>query len=114
MSERESATRQVERATELIGRATPIPTKGKVARARTSEPAFAAGLIYAPDTEWAEKEIAQAETFPKSKFKDLVDSTTQAVTWMRKHGLIAHNHEVAAELRDQMMHRPKEKPLYDA
>jgi predicted phage terminase large subunit-like protein len=92
----------------------PSPTKDKVARAHTAEPSFAAGLIWAPDTEWAEKVIAQAETFPKSKYKDLVDSSTQAVTWMRKHGLIAFNHEVAAEIREQLMHRPKEKPLYEA
>jgi hypothetical protein len=91
----------------------PSLTKDKVARAHTAEPSFAADLFYAPDTEWAEKVIAQAETFPKSKFKHLVDSTTQAVTWMRKHRLIAHNREVAAELREQMMHPPKEKPLYD-
>jgi hypothetical protein len=62
----------------------------------------------------AEKVIGQAETFPKSKYNDLVDSTTQAVSWMRKHGLIAHNHEVAAELREQMTLRSKEEPLYDA
>jgi phage terminase large subunit-like protein len=76
-----------------------------VARAHTAEPSFAAGLIWSPDTEWAEKVIAQAETFRKSKYKDLVDATTQAVTWLRKHGLIAFNHEVAAEIREQMMHR---------
>jgi predicted phage terminase large subunit-like protein len=92
----------------------PNPDRDKVARAHTAEPSFAAGLIYAPDTEWAEKVIAQAETFPKSKYKDLVDSTTQAVTWMRRHGLIAHDHEVAAEIREQLMHRSKEKPLYEA
>jgi hypothetical protein len=33
---------------------------------------------------------------------------------MRKHGLIVFNHEIAAELREQLMHRPKEKPLYEA
>jgi hypothetical protein len=33
---------------------------------------------------------------------------------MRKRVLLAFNHEVAAELREQMMHRSKEKPLYDA
>jgi predicted phage terminase large subunit-like protein len=74
----------------------PSPTKDKVARAHTAEPSFAAGLIWAPDTEWAEKVISQAETFPKSKYKDLVDSSTQAVTWLRKHGLIAFNHEIAS------------------
>ncbi|WP_152535843.1 hypothetical protein [Bradyrhizobium sp. Ai1a-2] len=98
----------------------PSPTIDKVARAHTAEPSFAAGLIYAPcdddgfGPEWAEKVIDQAESFPKSKYKDLVDSATQAVTWARKKGLIAHDHEVAVELREQMMHRSKEKALYDA
>ncbi len=92
----------------------PVPTKDKVARAHTAAPSFTAGLIWAPDTEWAEKVISQAETFPKSKYKDLVDSSTQAVTWMRKRGLIAFNHEVATEIREQLMHRSKEKSLYEA
>jgi hypothetical protein len=54
---------------------------------------------------------SMSASLPKSKFKDLVDSTTQAVTWMRKHGLIAHNFEVAAELREQMMRRPPPRAL---
>ena len=90
------------------------PEGDKVARAHSVEPTFAAGLVYSPDEEWAEKMIAQAETFPKSKYKDLVDSATQALKWLRQSGLIAHNFEVAAELRDAMTFRPEQKPLYDA
>lgn len=85
----------------------------KVARAHAVEPSFAAGLVFAPDEDWAEKVIAQAETFPKSKYKDLVDSTTQALKWLRQNGLISHNFETAAELRDAMEFRPEAKALYD-
>jgi phage terminase large subunit-like protein len=60
----------------------PSPTKDKITRAHEAEPSFTAGPICAPDTEWAEKVIARPRSSPK--YKDLVDSTTQAVTWMRR------------------------------
>lgn len=90
------------------------PVGDKVARAHAVEPSFAAGLVYAPDEEWAEKVIAQAEIFPKGKNDDLVDSTTQALQWLRQSGLIAHNFEVAAELREALEFKPEPKPLYDS
>lgn len=89
------------------------PEGDKVARAHSVEPTFAAGLVYAPDAEWAEKMISQAEAFPKGKHDDLVDSATQALRWLRMQGLIAHNFEVSAELRESMMHRSPERALYD-
>ena len=90
------------------------PVGDKVARAHAVEPAFAAGLIYAPDEDWAEKVFAQAEVFPKGKHDDLVDSSTQAIQWLRRSGLISHNFEVAAELREAMQFKPEARPLYDA
>jgi predicted phage terminase large subunit-like protein len=90
------------------------PQGDKVARAHAVEPAFAAGLVYAPDEDWAEKVIAQAEVFPKGKHDDLVDSSTQALQWLRRSGLISHNFEVAAELRQALEFKPEAKPLYDA
>lgn len=89
------------------------PNKDKVARAHSVEPAFAAGLIYAPDEDWAEKFIAECEVFPKGKHDDRVDAVTQGVKWMRENGLIEHNFETAAELRDAMEFRPEPKALYD-
>lgn len=90
------------------------PVGDKVARAHAVEPSFAAGLVYAPDEDWAEKVIAQAEVFPKGKHDDLVDSSTQALQWLRRSGLIAHNFEVAAELREALAFKPQTRPLYDA
>lgn len=89
------------------------PVGDKVARAHAVEPSFAAGLVYAPDEDWAEKMIAQAEVFPKGKHDDLVDSASMALKFLRESGLIAHNFETAAELRDAMEFRPEPKPLYD-
>ena len=45
-----------------------------MARTHAVEPAFAAGLIYAPDAEWADKLISQSEVFPKGKHDDMHDS----------------------------------------
>lgn len=90
------------------------PVGDKVARAHAVEPSFAAGLVYAPDEDWAEKVIAQAEVFPKGKHDDLVDSASQALQWLRQSGLISHNFEVAAELREALTFKPEPRPLYDA
>jgi hypothetical protein len=59
------------------------PTGDKVARTHAIQSAFAAGLIYAPETEWAENAIDQSGVFPKSKHDDVDDSMTQAIAWRR-------------------------------
>lgn len=89
------------------------PVGDKVARTHAVEPTFAAGLVYAPDSEWADKAISQSEVFPKGKHDDIHDSMTQALQWMRQQGLISHNFEVSAELREAMQHRSQPKALYD-
>lgn len=92
------------------------PAKDKVARAWTVEPLLAAGLVYAPHEDgapWVEKVLQQCEVFPKGKHDDLVDSVSMALKFMKDNGLIAHNFETAAELRDAMEFRPEPKALYD-
>ena len=90
------------------------PNRDKVARAHAVEPAFAAGLIYAPDETWAEKFIDDCEVFPKGKHDDRVDALTQGIKFLRENGLISHNFEVAAELREALEFKPQPRPLYDA
>jgi len=51
--------------------------------------------------------------FPKGKHDDMHDSATMAIQWLRQQGLISHNFEVAAELREAMQHRSQPKALYD-
>jgi predicted phage terminase large subunit-like protein len=81
------------------------PLGDKVARTHAVEPTFALGLVLAPDTEWAEKAISQSEVFPKGKHDDIHDSMTQALSWLRRLGLIVHNFEAAAEEREPAEHR---------
>lgn len=87
--------------------------RDKVSRAHAVEPAFAAGLVFAPDEDWADKFIDECEVFPKGKHDDRVDALTQGIKYLRDNGLISHNFEVSAELRDAMQHRPQERALYD-
>lgn len=70
------------------------PVKGdKVARAISVQGLFEEGLIGAPDRSWAQLLIDRCAQFPKGKRKDLVDSTTQALRWMRDNGIIKRKEE---------------------
>lgn len=90
------------------------PEGDKVARAHAVEPSFAQGVIYAPDREWAEMVIDECASFPKGKYKDLTDSTTQALKYLREYGLISHAQEIEVALTELRMHKPRPKPLYPA
>jgi predicted phage terminase large subunit-like protein len=95
------------------------PVKGdKVARGHAVVPAWSQGLIYAPDErqrnhEWVELVITDMERFPKGKYRDVVDSATQAIKHLREIGLIQHPDERVAQELETMKHRPKSEPLYD-
>lgn len=90
------------------------PGRGdKVARAYAIQHLFADGMVYAPDYEWADKLITQAESFPKVTHDDLVDSMTQALLHLRVIGFAQKPQELVAERTDSMLYRPqKPQPLY--
>lgn len=85
----------------------------KVARAYAVQPTFSNGIIYAPDKTWADKVITQFENFPKVKHDDLVDSSTQALKYLRERGLIRRAEEVLADIKNEGSYRPQKKPVYD-
>ena len=51
---------------------------------------FESGLIWRPDTEWAEEVVEECASFPNGDNDDLVDSTTQAILRFREGGLVRH------------------------
>jgi predicted phage terminase large subunit-like protein len=53
------------------------PKTDKYARAISVQPTLAQGLVYAPNRDWAVMVKDECATFPKGRFKDLTDSTTQ-------------------------------------
>jgi phage terminase large subunit-like protein len=69
------------------------PKGDKVARAISVQGLFEEKLISAPDTTWAQLLIDRCAQFPKGKRKDAVDSTTQALRYLRDQGLIRRRDE---------------------
>lgn len=88
------------------------PQGDKFARAVAVQPSFSQGLIYAPDREWADMVMDEAEKFPRGKFKDLTDATTQAIKHLRDYGLLKFDAELQMEERARNKITRKNQPLY--
>lgn len=87
----------------------------KVARAYQVQPMFEAGIVYAPDRAWAEQVIAECATFPRGKHDDRVDSTTQALSFLRSSGLLVFDSEAQFDINQEATHRGgAAPPLYPA
>jgi len=85
----------------------------KVARAYAIQPIFSNGIVYAADKEWVEKVITQCEHFPKGKHDDLVDSTTQALRYLRERNLLRRPEEIIADIKFEGSYKPQTKAVYD-
>jgi len=88
------------------------PKGDKVARALACQPIFSNGVVYAPDREYAQLAIDQCEVFPKGAHDDVVDSATQALSWLRDNSLLATDEEVGEALRRSVMHHGAQKAIY--
>jgi predicted phage terminase large subunit-like protein len=75
----------------------------KVARLHQVTPLFEGSLIYAPDRVWADMVINQVSTFPKGKFKDLVDCCSGGLGYLRRNDLI----KLTQEFDDEQHEREK-------
>jgi predicted phage terminase large subunit-like protein len=85
----------------------------KVARAYSVQPIFANGAVFAPDKTWADEAITQWENFPKVKHDDTVDSTTQALKYLRERNMIRRPEELIVEIRNEGAYRSPSRPVYD-
>jgi predicted phage terminase large subunit-like protein len=63
----------------------------KVARANAIAPILESGMVWAPETEWADELIEECAAFPNGDHDDMVDSTTQALMRFRAGNFIALN-----------------------
>jgi predicted phage terminase large subunit-like protein len=61
----------------------------KVARANAVAPIFEAGMVWAPDTDWAELLVEECAAFPNGDNDDMVDSTTMAMDRFRRGNFIS-------------------------
>ena len=61
----------------------------KVSRANSVAPVLEAGMVWAPETDWADEVIEECASFPNGDNDDLVDSTTQALMRFRAGNFIS-------------------------
>ena len=78
------------------------PSKGndKHVRVNSCAPVFESGMVWAPDTKFAEEVIEECAAFPHGDNDDLVDSMTQAVMRFRQGGLIQHPEDYKDEKQE--------------
>lgn len=92
------------------------PTKygDKVARVQSIQHLFADEMIYAPDRAFADMVIDQCAVFPKGSRDDLVDSTSQALRFLRDSGFALKREEQSLVLEEEMRYKsPSDnRPLY--
>ena len=66
------------------------PTRGndKISRLNAVSDLFASGMVWAPNSQWAEEVIDEVASFPAGEHDDYVDSVSLAMMRFRKGGFI--------------------------
>jgi predicted phage terminase large subunit-like protein len=81
------------------------PSKGsdKIARVNAISDLFASGVVWCPDTRWADEVMEEMASFPNGDHDDLVDSSSQALLRFRQGGFIT----IASDEEDEPFYRQK-------
>ncbi len=67
---------------------TPSRGNDKIARVNAVADLFASGIVWAPETRFAEEVVEEFASFPAGEHDDLVDSSTQALLRFRQGGFL--------------------------
>ena len=67
---------------------TPGRGADKFSRMNACSPVFESGMVWCPETRWAEEVIEECASFPNGEHDDLADSMTQAILRFRQGGFI--------------------------
>lgn len=79
----------------------------------TGKDEWVGGVIYAPDRSWADLVIDSCASFPKTKFKDIVDTVSQAMNWLRVNNVAVTREEYDDEALAARQYKKSGKALYD-
>lgn len=89
----------------------------KTARAHSVTHLFEEGLIWHPNTGWADDLISEAAIFPRGSHDDRVDALVQALRYLREHGILQRRQEARWNEQDMAAVARKKavpRPLYPA
>ena len=73
----------------------------KVSRAHSVAPILESGMVWAPDTDWAEELVEECAAFPNGDNDDMVDSTTQALNRFRAGNFISLGTDLLEDEKQQ-------------
>lgn len=73
---------------------------------------WSGGMVYAPNTQWADDVIQQVSAFPRGDHDDYVDTVSQCLDWVRKNGVVVRKAEHDAMLNEKMRFKPAMKVPY--
>ena len=81
------------------------PGKGndKISRVNSIADLFASGVVWCPETRWAEEVMDEMASFPNGDHDDLVDSSSQALMRFRQGGFIV----IDSDEQDEPIYRRK-------
>ena len=81
------------------------PSRGndKFTRVNSVAPLLESGLVWTPDTRWAEEVIEECAAFPAGDHDDLVDSTTQALMRFRQGGFV----KLPSDYEEEVLYKKK-------
>lgn len=78
----------------------PVKQGSKIARAHSVVPVFSEGMVWHPNTEWANMLIDQVTMFPRGSHDDLTDALVHGLRYLRDNGILARRQEVRWEEQD--------------
>lgn len=73
---------------------------------------WSGGMIYAPDTQWADDVINEVGAFPRAPHDDYVDTVSMALSWMRKNGVVLRKVEYDDQETDRKKFRRTQQVPY--
>lgn len=86
---------------------TPSRGNDKISRVNSVSDLFSSGIIWCPETKWAEEVVEQFASFPSGDHDDLVDCTTQAIMRFRQGGFVK-----AKSDEEEEQYYPREASYY--
>jgi len=90
-----------------------VNVKGdKASRLRRCEHLFEGGVMYAPETDWAQMVIDEVAMFPRGGKDNLVDGLTLAMNWMRDNGVTLTRSEYDADELEAARYRKPVGAIY--
>lgn len=78
-------------------------------------PVFSEGMVWYPNTSWAEMVMDQVTIFPRGTHDDLVDALIHCLRFLRDNGMLARKQEVRwqeQDLESEFRSRGQRKSLY--